>query len=653
MKPSSRFQHLIRRIWPIRDWVIWAAVSLLLLGMVDNLVINNFQREQLYRQTLIAQQIRAQLQSALEEHVTALLGLNVVYQNFVDINHYDFQQYGKAISANLPGFRRLFFADPSMTVRHIYPMTQENKGILGASLAKYPALSGVLKNARQSRKPTITDLVLFLNTPKDLLAVTPIYRNNREFLGYAVGEISLEKIWLPLSRADFMDKYQIQLQDSGKNPYFMEVNLDTGNTSLTQVPFQVADKRWSILLNPKHPLLASLHYQRIGLWTAGILIIVLLVLLLRGGKRHKMALGEAQKQFERIFNASPDGILLLDDKLRFRLSNPPIREWTGLNEEALEEKSFFDLFECQCPHLAKCRELSFLLCTSEQFEESLPETLETQLTHIESSHTRILRLNASRINETSEKNQGPKGFICVLGDISTAKELERVKETYVATLTHDLKTPLLAQEMLLESLLGESAGSVNESQAKLLSGAHQSVQDLLEMVNATLVFYKLESSHLQLQRVQVGLASLVKEVMETLQPLAENRLLTFEMENSLNIPEVRVDLVQMKRVFHNILYNAISYAERETTIRVLIKTEGNDSVMVQLINQGKGIPAEELPKIFDKYYSLSRKFKKIGTGLGLYISRRIVELHGGKIWAESEPDKETAFYVTIPSLQKV
>jgi signal transduction histidine kinase len=146
--------------------------------------------------------------------------------------------------------------------------------------------------------------------------------------------------------------------------------------------------------------------------------------------------------------------------------------------------------------------------------------------------------------------------------------------------------------------------------------------------------------------------------MNGLQPLAEKREVTLELDAALALPDAWIDTIQMKRVFHNIISNAISYSRRKTTIRVSLYTTDQDngtesSLMIEVSNFGKGIPADELPRIFDKYYSISRKFKQIGTGLGLYISKRIVELHGGKIWAISEPDKETRFFISLPIVQQV
>ena len=151
----------------------------------------------------------------------------------------------------------------------------------------------------------------------------------------------------------------------------------------------------------------------------------------------------------------------------------------------------------------------------------------------------------------------------------------------------------------------------------------------------------------------MNVVDLVKDVVETLRPLFEKRSLSLEIETAIDLPPIWVDPIQMKRVFHNLLSNALSYSRKDTAIRIALQLESPDRLLISFCNQGKGILPSELPKIFDRYYSLSRKFKQIGTGLGLYIARRIVELHGGKIWAESEPEQETCFLITLPVTQQL
>lgn len=647
---------IFRKLARYKELVILLTAGLFIIFIIDMVLVQGFHKDEHYRENLMAERLQAQVQSSLEEHVTALIALKVVYQNFTDITHYDFQQYGKSITSTLHGFQRLMYVDPSMTIRQVYPLSPENTGLYGYSLTKQPDMAMALGQARLAKSTTTSRLISFLNHPKSFWAIIPVFRNNnKDFLGFAAGEISLEKIWQPLGQS--FSQYQIQLIDPEGSKLFQQVNINSNSPSVSRFKFNILGQDWSIELNPINRPAQTLLIQRGSLWVGGLLILALMTMIVLNTKRHKLQLEDAHKQFETMFEASPDGILLLDDKLNLKISNPVVQEWLGKGGEDLSGQNFFDLFECQCPNLKKCSEFNHLLCTSKEFAADLPDVLETQIIDPPTGNLKTLRLNASRITLEQEAKK-EQGFICVLGDISTSKELDRVKETYVATLTHDLKTPLLAQQMVLETLGAGNIGPINEDQKRLLFGAKDSVQDLLDMVNSTLLFYKLESSHVTLHRQHIQLANLAKDVMSGLQPLAEKREINFTLDAALDLPDAWIDPVQMKRVFHNILSNAISYGKKNTPIRVSISQVSQDDLtesrlMIEIANSGKGIASEDLQRIFDKYYSLSRKFKQIGTGLGLYISKRIVELHGGKIWAVSEPDKETRFLISLPVVQHV
>lgn len=634
--------------------LLLVAVGLIFLAVVDTLLSEGFRREQTFRERVTAERLKAQMQSALEEHVTAIIALKVVYQNFTDINHYDFQQYGRSITATLGGFQRLFYINPSLTIQQVYPLTPENRKLYGYTLKQNSEIAKALQHAKNSPSPTTSRLIPFQNHTRSFWAFIPLYRNKKEFLGFAAGEISLERIWQSFSHS--FEGYRAQLIDSDGVRLFPQNNFETQDADIIPLKFRLAaGDEWTLLLKPVRSPSSSLLALRSLLWLGGLLILYLIIKIISGTQKHEAQMEQARQQFQTIVEASPDGILLLDDKLRLKISNAVVRSWLGLSEEELADKTFFELFACQCPNISKCSELSHLLCTSQQFAADLPDVLETSVINPPDGTPKTLRLNASRILKDSEGGR-EEGFICVLGDISTRKELERVKETYVATLTHDLKTPLLAQQMVLERLIGGAPGSISEEQSRqLLTGARESVQDLLDMVNSTLLFYKLESSHVTLHRQRKGMPALVRDVLQTLQPLAEKRNVTLELDAGLDLPDVWIDVIQMKRVFHNLISNAISYGQRSTPIRVTIQRDrdADDRLLIAVSNEGKGIAPEEISKVFDKYHSASRKFKQIGIGLGLYISRRIVEMHGGKIWATSIPDEITHFWISIPSLQAV
>jgi signal transduction histidine kinase/sensor domain CHASE-containing protein len=646
----STIRILLADAMKSRSIIILLVIGGLLIILADVLLVQKYRQEQLYKQTLVAQQVQAQLQLSLDEHLSALKSLNVVYQNFVEINHYDFQKYGQTITTDSKGFRRLLYIDPALTIHHIYPLTPENIALYNHSLHDDLQYTTLLKEAKASRDLATSPMIDTPKRAKSVIAAIPLYRDNKEFIGYAAGELDLGEIWKTADQKAVTGKYQVQLYDENNTPFISGKPFNLNDPLQTTVPLRVGDKEWLLAFLPIDHFLESVIILRLEVWSAGVLILFLIVVLITATKEHKLTLGHAQRKFEMIFEASPVGMMLLNDTLKPQMANPAVQSWLGEPGSELRRKTFFDLFTCQCPNLEQCRELSFLLCTSQHFEGELPESLEAKVNHPVEGGPRLVRLNASRLQPAGNIS-AQSGFICILDDISTLKELENEKENFVATLTHDLKTPLLAQRLLLENILSGKMGPVPENQEKALTGASESVKDLLDMVYVTLLYYKLASSSLNLHRQEVVLPTLVKEVMEVVRPLLVSRELSLELETAMEVPNVWVDPLQMKRVVQNLLSNAISYARQSSVISVNIGCDEDGMVLLTIRNEGKGISPEELAKVFDRYYSLSNKFKKIGAGLGLYIARRLVELHGGRIWAESEVDQETRFHIKLPTPQ--
>jgi signal transduction histidine kinase len=212
------------------------------------------------------------------------------------------------------------------------------------------------------------------------------------------------------------------------------------------------------------------------------------------------------------------------------------------------------------------------------------------------------------------------------------QEKQQMQSDFISTLTHDLKTPLLAQKRACE-LIEEFEGGMQTSSVKLIHGLHSNNQHLLNMVNLLLETYKSDFEGIQLKKSLVNLFSLVEECKANLGLLAESK----EIQILNTIPkeaELEVDPVQLKRVFVNIIGNSIENIGKNSQITVLLN-DLDQKCRITIADNGPGISEEILPRIFEKYYSRSRMNQKIGSGLGLYICKLIVEAHGGQIFATS------------------
>ena len=219
-----------------------------------------------------------------------------------------------------------------------------------------------------------------------------------------------------------------------------------------------------------------------------------------------------------------------------------------------------------------------------------------------------------------------------------------MRDDFIATLTHDMRTPLLAAIQTLKFFLDGAIGSVDEKQKVLLSTMLQSNEDLLGLVNALLEVYRFESGKLELCKTVFPIKDLVEQCYNELLPIAKNKDISFKSEFELNDENIHInaDRGEIKRVITNLCGNALNYTNKNGEVKILTKIQNGDLIF-SVTDNGNGIPKDDIPNLFKRFSQGTTRKRSTGTGLGLYLSRQIIEAHGGKIWVDSKLDKGSEF----------
>ena len=239
------------------------------------------------------------------------------------------------------------------------------------------------------------------------------------------------------------------------------------------------------------------------------------------------------------------------------------------------------------------------------------------------------------------------GICSVARDIDAEKTAAEQRETFVATLTHDLKTPTIAQIKALDLLLNEQMGPLNDEQRELLALTKDSCNFMYDMLSTLLNTYKYENGDFALNYEKCNIVSLTEEVGNELDSMMKEKNVTIRINKQDGIFETVCDRMQIKRVITNILGNAISYAYSNTEILISIKQD-ESGIRFETNNQSPYINPETMQSLFKKYVSHAAKFNKIGVGLGLYLSKQIIDAHKGDIYAESFKDNHNLFGFVLP-----
>ena len=254
---------------------------------------------------------------------------------------------------------------------------------------------------------------------------------------------------------------------------------------------------------------------------------------------------------------------------------------------------------------------------------------------------------AFRLRTTPMRENGTRllGAVTLLEDITHLREIDRLKSDFIATASHELRTPLTSVQMGVHLLLEGAAGELNDKQTEVLSACRDDCDRLDKLMRDLLDLSRIEAGESQPALERVRTREFIIDATEELRPQVEARGLAFRALIAVGLPDVMIDPAQIQRVVANLLINAIRYT-KEGEIRVSAETRGN-YIVVSVSDTGTGIPSEYLPHIFDKFVQVPGAATG-GAGLGLAISRLIVEAHGGQIGVQSELGHGATFTFTLP-----
>mgnify|MGYP004504521433 FL=1 len=246
-----------------------------------------------------------------------------------------------------------------------------------------------------------------------------------------------------------------------------------------------------------------------------------------------------------------------------------------------------------------------------------------------------------------EKDKVTKILVCYV-DNSFEHEIEQTKNEFIETMTHDLKTPTTTQIKALELLLQGIFGELTEQQKEVINQIKNSCIYMNDLIFTILDTYVLENGKIKLNTAWIDLSSVVNEVINELNWYTKEKVRKFSFEVNEGSKNIYADRLQLKRVVFNIISNAIKYGTPNTEIQISLKDFSEDKIDFQVRNQSEFLTKDDMSNIFDKYKTKSNsKITKISTGLGLYLSKQIIEQHHGEIYAKCV-DKECIFGFKLP-----
>jgi len=267
---------------------------------------------------------------------------------------------------------------------------------------------------------------------------------------------------------------------------------------------------------------------------------------------------------------------------------------------------------------------------------------------------------ALAVSPIKDNNGNVVGFLRLAKDITEKKnfegrlkELDRMKSDFVSNVSHELRTPLTSIKGSVDNMLDGITGPLNEKQNRYLTRIKSNSDRLSRLINDILDLSKAEAGGIDLTPTDFPLVNLTRDVAEIMRPVATEKLISLEVVS----PDIGLtawaDRDKVTQVLLNLIGNAVKFTSPHGKVNIVIQRNGNEWVQISVTDTGPGIQSDQVDKIFDKFYQIARVTKQQtkGTGLGLAISKALVEMHGGRIWTESEVGRGSTFSFTLPAQQ--
>jgi two-component system phosphate regulon sensor histidine kinase PhoR len=340
------------------------------------------------------------------------------------------------------------------------------------------------------------------------------------------------------------------------------------------------------------------------------------------------SLAEEQSRLEAVLDHMADGVLITDGNGQVRLLNAAAARLLETSEERALGRSF--------AQVAPYHPLIELWRACRQQGEEQIEMVEV------SRHGLFLQAIVTPFKEADAE-----GYLVILQDLTRVRRLETVRRDFISNISHELRTPLAGLKALVDTLRG---GAIKDRPAakRFLKRMDAEVDALTQMVEELLELSRIESGQAPLRLTPTPVAEVVIPPLDRLRPQAERAGLALTVQLPPELPSVLADADRVRLVLTNLVHNAVKFTPPGGRIVVTAQAAG-DQVLFSVQDSGVGIPASDLPRVFERFYKADRARSGGGTGLGLAIAKHVVQGHGGSIWAESVEGQGSTFHFTLPA----
>jgi len=339
-----------------------------------------------------------------------------------------------------------------------------------------------------------------------------------------------------------------------------------------------------------------------------------------------------------ILKGMTEGVLVVDGRDRILMVNDALRQLLSLSTDVLDRMPL---------EIIRNAELEGAIRKAIQYGENVALELDLNKSREKTIEVSVVSIHPSS-TRTEEDSEGFRGAVAVFHDITRLKQLEKIRQDFVANVSHELRTPLTTIKGYAETLLD---GALKEDLAsQFVQVIKRHTDRLTKIVEDLLMLSKIETKEFQLKMEMISLPNLIDDIIDFLKEPAEKKKISLSRHEIHSSLAIRADRSYLEQVLINLLDNAIKYTPEGGRVIVSVVEKDSKDIQFSIEDNGIGIPNEDLSRIFERFYRVDKgRSKELGgTGLGLSIVKHLVQAHGGRVWVDSQLGKGSTFYFTLP-----
>ncbi|NQU77890.1 PAS domain-containing protein [Candidatus Falkowbacteria bacterium] len=360
-------------------------------------------------------------------------------------------------------------------------------------------------------------------------------------------------------------------------------------------------------------------------------------------KEEKDKVSREKEKVDTILYSIGDGVFVIDADYKIVLLNQVTAAISGFNVEESIGKKYNEILKFVFEESKK---------TNDKFIKDVFKTGKVQGM---SGHTLLITKNGKEVPVADsaaplkDKDGKVTGVVVVFRDITHEREVDRAKTEFVSLASHQLRTPLTSINWYAEMLLSGDAGKLSDEQKQFLDEIYEGNKRMVDLVNALLNVSRIELGTFTVEPEPTDFNKVAESVLDELKPTIQKKNLQVKVDYGKDLPKINADPKLIRIVFQNLLSNAVKYTLDRGQVSLGIRKQDRN-VLITVGDTGMGIPKNQHDKIFSKLFRAdnAKSTDVEGTGLGLYLVKSIVDAAKGKVWFESEEDKGTTFYASIP-----